>query len=90
MGLLKSRSNYKQCSTCNALNPIGAKNCQQCGESFSYKFDLTLEEALRAGAIIRGMDIEESEVQEAEEMASEVRRKILRKHLATRGAEGPL
>jgi superfamily II DNA or RNA helicase len=74
----KKRGSYKQCSTCNALNPISAKNCQQCGESFSYKFDLTLEEALRAGAIIRGMDIEESDVQEAEAMASEVRQKILR------------
>jgi superfamily II DNA or RNA helicase len=74
----KKKSSYKQCTTCNALNPIGAKHCQQCGESFSSKFDLTLEEALRAGAIIRGMDIEESEVQEAEAMASEVRGKILR------------
>jgi superfamily II DNA or RNA helicase len=74
----KKKANYKQCSTCNALNPIGAKNCQQCGESFLYKFDLTLDEALRAGAIIRGMDLEEFEVQEAEAMASEVRQKILR------------
>jgi hypothetical protein len=37
---------------------------------------LTLDEALRAGAIIRGMDIEEEEVQLAEKMAVPVREKI--------------
>ena len=39
---------------------------------------MTLEEALRTGAIIRGMDIEEWEVQEAEGMADGVRDKILK------------
>jgi len=38
---------------------------------------LTLDEALRAGAIIRGSDIEEDEVQLGEEMAAPVRKRIL-------------
>ena len=39
---------------------------------------LTLDEVLRAGAIIRGIDLEEQEVQLGEEMALPVRERILR------------
>jgi hypothetical protein len=39
---------------------------------------LTLDEALGAGAIIRGIDINEDEVQLGEEMAEPVRERILR------------
>jgi hypothetical protein len=53
-------------------------HCHSCGESFQVGFVLTLDEALRAGAIIRGMDIEEEEVKLGEEMAFPVRDKILR------------
>ena len=69
---------FKQCPKCQALNLMAAKECQQCGETFGVKFVLTLEEALRAGAIVRGMDIDEDEVQDAEEMAADVRDKILK------------
>jgi hypothetical protein len=41
-------------------------------------FVLTLDEALRAGAIVRGVEIEEREVQLGEEMAEPVRERILR------------
>jgi hypothetical protein len=38
---------------------------------------LTLDEALRTGAIVRGMDLSEEEVRLGEEMAVPVREKIL-------------
>ena len=38
---------------------------------------MTLDEALRTGAIVRGMDLEEEEVKLGEEMAAPVREKIL-------------
>jgi superfamily II DNA or RNA helicase len=67
----------KACVDCDALNPMAAKKCYTCGLSFQQSFNITLEEALRAGAIVRGMDIDEDEVQEAEEIAPLVRRRIL-------------
>lgn len=68
----------KPCDKCGALNPVTANSCHACGESFSQTFTLTLDEALRAGAIVRGMDLDESEVREAERMAPNVRNLILR------------
>jgi hypothetical protein len=41
------------------------------------EFHLTLEEALRTGLIVRGMDIEEAQTREGEAMASAVRKKAL-------------
>jgi superfamily II DNA or RNA helicase len=68
---------FKSCGTCSALNPMTAKTCQQCGASFATPFVLTLDEALRAGAIVRGMDIEEEDVQESEAMAKSVRKLVM-------------
>lgn len=68
----------KACQECGALNPVTATSCHACGASFSQTFTLTLDEALRAGAIVRGMDLEESEVQTAEQIAPQVRNLILR------------
>lgn len=67
----------KTCGQCGDLNPIAAKECHGCGESFSHDIKITLEEALRNGAIARGMDIEEHEVREAEDLAPLVRNRIL-------------
>jgi len=69
---------FKSCPACSALNITSAVSCNSCGASFQVGFVLTLDEALRAGAIIRGIDIEEQEVQLGEEMAAPVREKILR------------
>jgi hypothetical protein len=69
---------FKSCPACSALNVNSASSCDSCGASFRTGFVLTLDEALRAGAIIRGIDIEEQEVQLAEEMAAPVRERILR------------
>jgi len=68
----------KPCGGCGALNPVTATACHACGDSFAQNFTLTLDEALRAGAIVRGMDIDENEVLVAEEIAPAVRNLILR------------
>ena len=57
---------------------MAARECHACGESFGHDFSLTLDEALRTGAIVRGMDIDEAEVQEAERIAPNVRASVLR------------
>jgi superfamily II DNA or RNA helicase len=67
----------KPCSTCGALNPRSASTCGGCGGSFSASFTLTLDEALRTGAIVRGMDLDEAEVRESEQLAPLIRGKIL-------------
>jgi len=72
------RSKFKSCGTCGGLNPISSSICQNCGANFSTDFVLTLDEALRVGAIVRGMDLTEDEVRESEEMASSVRDRILK------------
>ena len=59
------------------MNPSQATSCQQCGEPFGTNCTLTLDEALRTGAIVRGMDINETEVQEGEKIAGPVREKVL-------------
>ena len=67
----------KSCPDCAAFNPKSATSCQVCGASFSTDFVLTLDEALRTGAIVRGMDLAEDEVKLGEEMAAPVRERIL-------------
>lgn len=67
----------KTCEACEALNPIYTKNCLTCGASFEQKFVITLKEALRNGAIVRGMDIDEDELSAADGMAPIVRSRIL-------------
>ena len=69
---------FRGCPECEALNPVTATSCHACGRSLLASFSLTLDEALRAGAIVRGMDIDEDEVRQAEEIAPEVRDRVLR------------
>jgi superfamily II DNA or RNA helicase len=69
----------KTCQECGSLNPISASMCHACGANFQQNsFKLTLDEALRAGAIVRGMDINEEEVRIAESMAPRVRELVLK------------
>ena len=49
----KRSDRLKHCQSCGALNPVSAKDCQNCGGSFGHDFEITLDEALRVGAIIR-------------------------------------
>jgi len=67
----------KTCGECKGLNPKAAQSCHECGASFNHDITITLEEALRDGAIVRGMDIDEREVREAEDLAPLVRKRIL-------------
>lgn len=73
----KTAARFKPCPKCEQLNPLSARTCQHCGADFATNFTLTLDEALRAGAIVRGMDIDEIDVQEGEGMAESVRRVIM-------------
>jgi len=73
----KASPRLKPCPSCSTGNPLGAKKCFMCGHSFVGDFNLMLDEALRTGAIIRGMDIPEIEVIQAEGMAAHVRTAIL-------------
>jgi superfamily II DNA or RNA helicase len=68
----------KKCQACGALNSASATNCDNCGRAFSPQFTVTLDEALRVGAIVRGMDVSEPDVQAAETMAPAVRAMVLR------------
>ncbi len=68
---------FKPCPTCGALNSKSAATCTTCGAGFPSGFTLTLDEALRTGAIARGMDLGESEVREAEQMAPLIRQRVL-------------
>lgn len=75
---IRARPQFKSCGDCGALNPAGANNCHSCGKSFAASFSLTLDEALRAGAIIRGMDLDESEVITGEAIADPIRTRLLK------------
>jgi len=68
----------KSCGSCGSLNPVSATSCHSCGDSFVQQFLITLDEALRAGVIVRGLDLTENEVQESEAIADEVREQILK------------
>ena len=68
---------FKPCAKCCGLNMMTAKSCQHCGESFTSPFILTLDEALRAGAIVRGIDVGEDEVLEGEKIAGQVRKQVM-------------
>jgi superfamily II DNA or RNA helicase len=68
----------RACEECGALNQATASHCHSCGYSFAHSFSLTLDEALRTGAIVRGMDIDEVDVRTAEQMAPAVRQMVLR------------
>jgi superfamily II DNA or RNA helicase len=67
----------KNCPECDALNRLSASACHSCGHSFLQEFKLTLEDAMRVGAIVRGIDMTEEEVQESEVMAPKLRELFL-------------
>ena len=72
-----STPRFKTCDDCGGLNPISAVNCNHCGKKFIEEFSLTLRNALREGAIARGVDIKENEVQDAEKLARNARLRAL-------------
>jgi len=74
----QSTPRFKPCGKCGGQNMLNAKTCQHCGENFGTEFTLSLDEALRAGAIVRGMDVDEDEVQEGEAVAETVRNYVIK------------
>ena len=66
------------CGACGLLNPLGSSSCSHCGESGKRDFTLSLEEALRDGAISRGIEVSEEELRFAETHESKVRELIVR------------
>ncbi|WP_200957969.1 DEAD/DEAH box helicase [Sphingomonas sp. Root710] len=71
------RQRFKTCDTCEGQSPVSAKECQHCGQSFKADYVITLNEALRMGAIVRGMDLDEDEVQDAEKNKKKILRDLL-------------
>lgn len=69
---------FHACAECGGLNPLGTQECQHCGTSLGHAFTLTLDEALRTGAIVRGMEIDEDAVQAGERIAPRVREMVLK------------
>lgn len=68
---------FKPCHACDGLNTMSAKACQHCGQSFGTNFILTLDEAIRAGAIVRGLDVDEDDVREGEAISENVRKLVV-------------
>lgn len=66
------------CPSCGHENKPGADKCDACGSPLRHLFTITLNEALRDGAIVRGVDLGEDEVQRAEKLAPELKSMILR------------
>jgi superfamily II DNA or RNA helicase len=73
-----SPDRLKKCHKCGESNDLKAEVCVVCGESFSTEFQLSLNEALRIGAIVRGMEIDEDEVKAGEKIAASIRREVLK------------
>lgn len=72
-----SSGGLKTCGECGTLNSLSAMSCINCGTSFRPNFSLSLQEALRTGAIVRGMDVDEANVKLGEQIGPEMRQKVL-------------
>jgi superfamily II DNA or RNA helicase len=68
----------KTCQECGTLNVSHATSCEHCGASFESLIRISLDEALRNGAIARGLDLDEDEVREAERNAAYVKNLALK------------
>jgi len=63
---------YKKCKddSCKAINPIGAKSCQECGNEFGTPFVVTLKDVFRDRIITRGQEISEEDAKASEQISS--------------------
>jgi hypothetical protein len=66
------------CPSCGVDVEEGDEACHACGHALTSVFTITLNEALRDGAIVRGIDLGEEEVQRAEKLAPQLKNLILR------------
>lgn len=67
----------KSCHHCGHLNDLNNDECDECGSKLKQEFIVELKNALRDGAIIRGMDLKEEEVKFGEEMGDSLIKDIL-------------
>lgn len=68
---------FMACPACEGLNRAGSQKCDHCGANLKTSYEITLNEALRMGAIVRGMDLEEDEVQDAEKNKKQILKDVL-------------
>ncbi|RYG97607.1 MAG: RNA helicase [Alphaproteobacteria bacterium] len=71
------KQRFVACPECEGLNRAGAQKCEHCGVNLKTSYEITLNEALRMGAIVRGMDLEEDEVQDAEKNKKQILKDVL-------------
>ncbi len=74
----KINTRLKNCDNCRHQNTFNADVCVNCGHKFNQNFALTLKEALREGAIIRGIEVSEEEVRAGERLAKSLKKEMLR------------
>jgi len=74
----KAAARTRPCPSCGTANALGAKNCTSCGANMRATFRITLDEAMRDGAIVNGATLTEFEVREGEALAPHLREGILR------------
>ncbi len=70
--------NFKICDKCNHKNPINASKCEKCNNSFQDDYKVELKDALRVGVIVRGLDMNEDEIQNYEMFKDDIRDNILK------------
>jgi len=71
-------NNLKVCEKCKYENPMNSVKCESCGERFENDYKVELKEALRVGVIVRGLDLNEDEIQNYEAYKDDVRDNILK------------
>ena len=71
-------TNFKACDKCNHKNPINASKCESCNSSFQNDYKVELKDALRVGVIVRGLDMNEDEIQNYEMFKDDIRDNILK------------
>lgn len=73
-----SAPEFESCLSCGGLNPRGFLTCQHCGSPKQFSYKISLKEALREGAIVRGLDLTEAEVLDGEALARSLRQNVLK------------
>ncbi|MGC6496315.1 MAG: DEAD/DEAH box helicase [Candidatus Puniceispirillaceae bacterium] len=73
----QSAPRMRTCHDCGGLNPLNLEQCQVCGVNFDEEYIMTLNEAMRVGAIIRGMELTEEQVTESEILYPDIKEIIL-------------
>lgn len=74
----KAPTRFRTCDACGKQSPMRSTSCDHCGKKFGAEYIVSLKEALRIGAIVRGIDVDEEDVQAGEEIAGEVRKFVLK------------